>query len=334
MLGALIKADQKFRCGQANLEFIAEAQRLFETGISLVEHLVKADISIKNGSMLSWGKTPLDALYRFKETLQQTLGSLEDDLNRQNDQDRKLFAKIFTCVVSALEKIAQLEEYITARHPQSCKNYQLFRGIRDASLTVENVRDLIKNGAEVNAFHDEDRMTCLMAAADRNKPEIIKLLVASGSWVDAEDNSGKTALMYAAYNLEAVEVLVSLGADVNVKHEDSLLTPLMLAANAGASEVVDALIRAGADLNAHDSSGETALIHALCTRDLESVKMLIKAGADIQAALDFSCVAGKMVRSWMCSNLLVAFTDLNLKDTLDETTLHYLYMNSNSIENA
>lgn len=60
----------------------------------------------------------------------------------------------------------------------------------------------------------------LAAAKGRHKE--LKLLVRAGVPVDEKDDEGGTALMNAAYNgqMEACAVMVSLGADVHMKHGD------------------------------------------------------------------------------------------------------------------
>lgn len=58
-------------------------------------------------------------------------------------------------------------------------------------------------------------------------------------------------------------------------------TPLMMAAYQGQETAVEELIKAGADVNAQDETGRTALFHAVWgKRQLSVVSLLLKAGAD------------------------------------------------------
>lgn len=97
-----------------------------------------------------------------------------------------------------------------------------------------------------------------------------------------------TALMYAALSgsSDIVNTLVRAGADVNaqstsVDKDSSGDTALILAARYGLIGSVNALIQASANLEAKDSSGNTALMRAVRSGHGDIVNALIKAGADV-----------------------------------------------------
>ncbi len=55
--------------------------------------------------------------------------------------------------------------------------------------------------------------------------------------------------------------------------------------------IVQALLDAGADVNAKDNNGETALIQAASTGHTETVQALLDAGADVDAEGAFEMTA-------------------------------------------
>ena len=101
---------------------------------------------------------------------------------------------------------------------------------------------------------------------------------------NAKDNEGKTSLHFAAVNccgIDVVEFLIKNGANTNAKDIEGN-TPLHFAAKSLEFRlVVECLIKNDADINAMNLRGRTALHQAcLCIkRSQEFVKLLIEKGA-------------------------------------------------------
>ena len=184
--------------------------------------------------------------------------------------------------------------------------------------TAEQTKLLIDAGADVNAKDKGDYAplisievggrTALMKA---QTAEQTKLLIAAGANVNAKDDYGYTALMEAK-TAEQTKLLITAGADVNAKNkykgtalktccEHMYNTGFFLACGLRKTpeeaysekaarypstvEQMKMLIDAGADVNAKDEYGRTALHYALYERQtaMQKIKMLIAAGADVNA---------------------------------------------------
>jgi ankyrin repeat protein len=98
------------------------------------------------------------------------------------------------------------------------------------------------------------------------------------------DESGHSAVSYAAINNtddRVWDVLSKYGADLEKGYTEYGLLPLHLAARENTAEVVVAILRQGADVNARDKQGSTALTWALVgNRDGFMVPFLLQNGAD------------------------------------------------------
>ena len=127
-----------------------------------------------------------------------------------------------------------------------------------------------------------------MDAACWGEQETVETLIKAGADVNAKKYSGRTALMWAAFNnyKEVMDALIRAGADVNTKDERGH-TVLMYATFNNNKETVDALIRAGADVNAKDENGRTALMHAAKYDYREIIDMLRKAAEQKGAEKSF-----------------------------------------------
>lgn len=117
--------------------------------------------------------------------------------------------------------------------------------------SIESTRAVIEHGVHVDAV-DEEQFTSLHCGAAHNQTEVIDELVGAGASIEAHYRYGSTSLHDAAStsNLEALLALLKHGADINSQTLDQE-TPLHYAAaiagKEGAAEVVDSLLRAGAD---------------------------------------------------------------------------------------
>jgi len=167
---------------------------------------------------------------------------------------------------------------------------------------TEAARLLIEKGADVNA-HDESGTSVLEQAAGSNHIELVRLLLAKGAKVNAADEGGFTPLMAAAANGDRnaamVKLLLEHGATVNDKSSDTAetvkngpialgrLTALQMAACQGNFEAVEALVNAGADVNAKDVRDANALVFAVATdhANPKIVELLLAKGAARETAL-------------------------------------------------
>jgi uncharacterized protein len=160
---------------------------------------------------------------------------------------------------------------------------------------------LLKAGADPKASISHGQ-TILMTAARTGNVDVVKLLVDRGADVNARESQlGENALMWAAADNhpDVVKLLVSRGADVNARSNalsfprdrfglEGVLTilprgswpPLMYAAREGATDAARSLVELGADMNAVDPDGTTALVHAISNAHYDTAGVLIAKGAD------------------------------------------------------
>jgi ankyrin repeat protein len=174
---------------------------------------------------------------------------------------------------------------------------------------------LIKAGADPNAPLTKYADTALMMAARTGKTDAIKVLLDHGANVNAKETWGDTtALMWAVSERhpDAVKILMARGADVNARskfvpsttgrgfegttpvaaqanqpaeeHASGLLTPLMFAAREGDLESARLFVAAGADVNAIGGDGKDVLGLAIFNGSYELASFLIDNHAQVNHA--------------------------------------------------
>ena len=144
---------------------------------------------------------------------------------------------------------------------------------------------------------DSEGMTVLMKAAlSRRSLEVWMLCHRNGLDVNIQDETERTALMFASIycSRDAVRAICEQGADVDISPRATGTTALMLAATHNRFENVQELCERGADIQTPDMGGRTALIWAAYNGRLSIVQYLCERGADIQ----HESIIGKTALIW------------------------------------
>jgi ankyrin repeat protein len=142
--------------------------------------------------------------------------------------------------------------------------------------------EALRAGAPVNGLLP-DGSTALMWAVHRVDHELVRELLARGADPDARNVLGATALAEAVSIADEalVDLLLKAGADPNLGNDDNQ-TPLMLAARTGSRPIAAKLLKAGARVNEREKYREqTALMWAVAANSPEVVELLIRNGAEV-----------------------------------------------------
>jgi ankyrin repeat protein len=156
-----------------------------------------------------------------------------------------------------------------------------------SDVCTGTVKELLGLGAEVNA-RDQRCRTALMYAARSLCAKTVSALLEQGADVNAVDHKGSTALMYAVG-----EEVSNAPSDFMPKHEPDeaprligVFGGLTLAAweagwRQGVTSIVSMLAAGGADINAQNKDGRSALMIAVGRRFTRAVEALLLHGADV-----------------------------------------------------
>jgi ankyrin repeat protein len=156
---------------------------------------------------------------------------------------------------------------------------------------------LIELKADVNG-RDRDGFTALIHAAERNHVPTIQALVAKGADLEAsvDGGFGPLSLAIESGKFLAAKALIELGANVNAAAGDDRVTPIMVTASQMAigeaakeierrqglrsTDIATALVERGANVNAVNAHGISALMIAAARGNIPMIGLLLDAGAD------------------------------------------------------
>ena len=167
--------------------------------------------------------------------------------------------------------------------------------VADAAMRGDRqaVRAALTRKADVNVAQ-VDGSTALHWAVERDDLELADLLIRAGARVDARTREGVMPMQLAAVNGSAqmIDRLLKAGADPNLQLTASADTAVMMAARTGNPDAIRVLVEAGANVNAKENwGGTTALMWAASEGHSGVARALIAAGADVNARSNYVAAA-------------------------------------------
>ncbi|MCK0154297.1 ankyrin repeat domain-containing protein [Alcanivorax sp. S6407] len=125
----------------------------------------------------------------------------------------------------------------------------------------EIIKRLAAAGADLNSRSGKGGFTSLMTAADNGQKDAILALIGAQAEINATTSDGYSALYYAAgsNHPDVVTMLMAAGANPELGAGRYQWTPVHKAAQEGNYEVLENLLKYGANANARDTDGDTPM---------------------------------------------------------------------------
>ncbi len=159
-------------------------------------------------------------------------------------------------------------------------------GLHDAARRgdIERIETLLDDGLAIDSVDDENKTPLAMAAL-HHQTDATLYLISRNARVDAIDNKGRTPLHSAAYcgDLVAAKALIDAGADLEASNQ-YYETPLSTAVRKSRKELALYLIGIGASVAPPHGDGFHLLTLAVEVGDADVVQAMLDAGAPIDAA--------------------------------------------------
>lgn len=187
----------------------------------------------------------------------------------------------------------------------------------------------LRAGANPNLAFNNQGATLLRLAVHAEDLNVVEFLLGIGADANMiyEHLFYKTALGLAVNmgnNSEIARALLEGGANPNVAFESATRAmPLMATALHGNADMVDLLLSKGADVDAEDAGGLTALLFVLFfSKNAEVVRLLTFAGADINREVSLSTFASEADVAMGARNGALTLSLLKLEDCQGTTFIN------------
>ena len=273
-LEAGVDVNGKNKSGQTALHVAAKAGQVDAVG-ALLE--AKADVAAADKSQ----KTALH--YAAQKGHKATTALLLEKGAPINAKDEKNKTPLDYAVS---KKRAEIVELLRAKGGKTAKELLAAENIFAAAEVgdVESIKKLLAGGAEVNG-KNKGGYTALHLAAKRGQAAAAAALLEAKADIGLASKSGKTALHYVAYyngNLDLAKALLDAGAAVNAK-DGKNKTPLDYALSKKRTELAELLRSKGGKTTKELAAAEN-IFAAAEVGDLEAIKKHLEGGADVNAA--------------------------------------------------
>ncbi|XP_076766043.1 uncharacterized protein LOC143432928 isoform X1 [Xylocopa sonorina] len=179
---------------------------------------------------------------------------------------------------------------------------------------------------ELNAT-DKKGQTPMHCGCAEEHLEAVEVLIGLGANVDAQDNEGNTPLHVATRTRHTAmaQLLLRAGADTELTDEMGY-TPLHVAASQGCKGILGSMIQHGAALNKQCKYGNTPLHLACQNNDVETVEILINKGVDLNCLNSRQQspihIAAEKGHSDICELLLAAGANIEQREQSGRTPLY------------
>lgn len=154
---------------------------------------------------------------------------------------------------------------------------------------------LAENGANLKAKHPDSwggqfsGMTPLMIAAEEKHVGAVRILLEHGADVNAirtKEYNNNTVLMvaveeYYGDHLETIQTLLEYGAEIDARNSEGETALIQTSGDSRLFENLQPLLEKGADVNIQDNRGTTALMEAARCGNDKVVELLLAHGADV-----------------------------------------------------
>ena len=219
-------------------------------------------------------------------------------------------------IIETIEEQKEIEEIQNSNIPEKPNIFDKINNRESVRNMILNISLYLENGGDINVADNEGN-TLLMKSVYLGYYDLADYILLNNADISLTNNNGENALILSADYPYIINLILNNNIDNLDSADNKGKTALFHACEFGNLNSVKLLIKSGSDINKRDIFGKTILMYAVESENLELIKYLIEdIGVDINEKDDWG------------QNAIFFATKINIARYLIYRDIDYLEPNS------
>ena len=178
-------------------------------------------------------------------------------------------------IIETIEEQKEIEEIQNSNIPEKPNIFDKINNIESVRNMILNISLYLENGGDINVA-DSEGNTLLMKSVYLGYYDLADYILLNNADISLTNNNGENALILSADYPYIINLILNNNIDNLDSADNKGKTALFHACEFGNLNSVRILIKSGSDINKRDIFGKTILMYAVESENLELIKYLIE----------------------------------------------------------
>lgn len=178
-------------------------------------------------------------------------------------------------IIETIEEEKEIEEIQNSNIPEKPNIFDKINNRESVRNMILNISLYLKNGGDINVADNEGN-TLLMKSVYLGYYDLADYILLNNADISLTNNNGENALILSADYPYIINLILNNNIDNLDSADNKGKTALFHACEFGNLNSVRILIKSGSDINKRDIFGKTILMYAVESENLELIKYLIE----------------------------------------------------------
>ena len=178
-------------------------------------------------------------------------------------------------IIETIEEQKEIEEIQNSNIPEKSNIFDKINNRESVRNMILNISLYLENGGDINVA-DSEGNTLLMKSVYLGYYDLADYILLNNADISLTNNNGENALILSADYPYIINLILNNNIDNLDSADNKGKTALFHACEFGNLNSVRILIKSGSDINKRDIFGKTILMYAVESENLELIKYLIE----------------------------------------------------------